>query len=44
VFAATSADVSTVVVGGALVVEDGRHIGVPETGAALDSAIAAVLR
>ena len=43
VFAATSADVSTVVVGGALVVEDGRHIGVPETGAALDSAIAAVL-
>lgn len=44
VFAATSADVSTVVVGGAVVVEDGRHATVPDTGAALDAAISAVLR
>ena len=42
-FAATGADVSTVVVGGTVVVDDGRHTSVPETGAALEQAIAAVL-
>lgn len=43
-FAATGADVSTVVVGGRVVVDDGRHVTVPDTGQVLEQAIAAVLR
>ncbi len=43
VFAATSADVSTVVVGGRIVVTEGRHLTLPDTGAALDAAIARVM-
>lgn len=42
VFAATSADVTTVVVDGTVVVRDGRHLGVPDVGHELDVAIAAV--
>jgi formiminoglutamate deiminase len=43
VFAATAADVSHVVVGGRLVVADGRHVAV-DVPRALDAAIAAVFR
>ena len=43
VFAATGADVSTVVVGGCKVVDEGRHVTLPETGAALNLAISAAL-
>jgi formiminoglutamate deiminase len=43
VFAATAADVATVVVGGEVVVRDGVHVLVPSPGAALRDAIAAVL-
>ena len=42
VFAAGAADVSTVVVGGRLVVDDGVHLALPETGLELDRAINAV--
>ena len=42
VFAATSADVRDVVVGGSVVVRDGVHRTVPDVGAALTDAIAAV--
>jgi formiminoglutamate deiminase len=43
VFAATAADVRTVVVGGAVVVEDGVHLAVPRTGSELSAVIADVL-
>ncbi len=43
VFAATSADVSTVIVAGRMIVDDGRHVDGPEVGTALDAAIAMVL-
>jgi cytosine/adenosine deaminase-related metal-dependent hydrolase len=43
VFGATAADVSTVVVGGEVVVRDGRHARVEAPGAALRAAIEAVL-
>ena len=43
VFGATAADVSTVVVGGEVVVRDGAHARVASPGAALRTAIAAVL-
>jgi formiminoglutamate deiminase len=43
IFAATAADVTTVVVGGTLVVEDGRHVSVPEVGRDLELAIGAAL-
>ncbi len=43
VFAAGAADVSHVVVGGDLVVEDGVHVRVPDVGRALADSIAAVL-
>jgi cytosine/adenosine deaminase-related metal-dependent hydrolase len=39
VFAATASDVRDVVVGGRVVVRDGRHQLVPEVGAALATAI-----
>ena len=39
-FAATSADVTTVVVGGRVIVDDGRHCLVPDVGGALAAAIA----
>lgn len=39
VFSATAADVSTVIVGGRTVVDDGRHIDSPAVGDALDTAI-----
>ncbi|WP_084713907.1 formimidoylglutamate deiminase [Streptacidiphilus rugosus] len=42
VFAATSADVRDVVVGGRVIVRDGVHVTVPETGKALHEAIAAL--
>lgn len=42
VFAATASDVSTVVVGGQVIVDDGCHLGIPDTGRELDEAIAAV--
>ncbi len=42
-FAATASDVDTVVVGGEIVVDGGRHRRVPDVGAALEAAIAAVL-
>ena len=42
VFAATASDVSSVVVGGRLVVRDGRHLDVPEVGAELAAAISAL--
>jgi formiminoglutamate deiminase len=42
VFAATAADVRDVVVGGRLIVRDGVHLTVPDVGAALADAIAAV--
>jgi formiminoglutamate deiminase len=42
VFAATSADVRDLVVGGRIVVRDGVHQTVPDVGAALNQAIAAV--
>ena len=42
VFAATGSDVREVVVGGRFVVRDGVHVSVPDVGAALGSAIAAV--
>lgn len=41
-FAATAADVTTVIVGGRLVVDDGRHTTVPDVGRALETAIASV--
>jgi formiminoglutamate deiminase len=43
VFSATACDVTTVVVGGNVVVDSGRHFGVPDVGRALDAAIANVL-
>lgn len=43
VFAGTAADVSHVVTGGRLVVEDGRHLRVDDVGGALDTAITALL-
>lgn len=43
-FAATSADVTDVVVAGRRIVRDGRHTLVPDVGAALDAAIGEVLR
>jgi formiminoglutamate deiminase len=43
VFSATASDVETVVVGGRLVVQGGRHLRVGHVGGALDEAIAAVL-
>jgi formiminoglutamate deiminase len=42
VFAATAADVRTVVVGGEVVVEDGRHLRVADVGGALSAAIGAL--
>ncbi|MFC9595683.1 formimidoylglutamate deiminase [Streptomyces sp. NPDC056944] len=42
VFAATAADVHHVVVGGRIVVRDGVHVSVPDTGEALATAIAAL--
>ncbi|MFE5594255.1 formimidoylglutamate deiminase [Streptomyces sp. NPDC056549] len=42
VFAATAADVHHVVVGGRIVVRDGAHVSVPDTGEALATAIAAL--
>jgi cytosine/adenosine deaminase-related metal-dependent hydrolase len=42
VFAATAADVTSVVVSGRQVVADGQHLLVGDVGAALDSAIAAL--
>ncbi|HVQ17425.1 MAG TPA: formimidoylglutamate deiminase [Actinomycetes bacterium] len=42
VFAATASDVTTVVVGGRVVVSEGRHLTLPEVGRALDAAIGAV--
>ena len=42
VFAAAAADVTSVVVGGRRVVEDGRHLGVPEVGRELATAIRAL--
>lgn len=42
IFAATASDVTTVIVGGQLVVDDGRHTTVPDVGRALEIAIAAV--
>lgn len=43
VFAATAADVTTVVVGGDTVVRDGRHLSVPDVGLELERAIGAAL-
>jgi formiminoglutamate deiminase len=43
VFAASAADVDTVVVGGRIVVKDGRHLLVPDVAQELAAAIAAVL-
>lgn len=40
VFAATAADVSTVVVDGRIIVDDGQHVVVADVGRALDAAIA----
>ncbi|MCQ9165966.1 formimidoylglutamate deiminase [Arthrobacter sp. STN4] len=42
-FAATSADVRTVIRGGDVVVEDGRNLHVPDTGRALESAINTIM-
>jgi cytosine/adenosine deaminase-related metal-dependent hydrolase len=42
VFAATAADVTDVVVGGRVVVDEGRHQWVAEEGQALDAAVAEV--
>lgn len=42
IFAATASDVTTVIVGGQLVVDDGRHTTVPDVGRALEIAIVAV--
>ena len=42
VFAATSSDVSTVVVGGRMVVQDGRHLGVPDVAGELAGAISSL--
>jgi cytosine/adenosine deaminase-related metal-dependent hydrolase len=42
VFAATAADVTSMVVSGRQVVEDGRHLLVGDVGAALDRAIGAL--
>jgi cytosine/adenosine deaminase-related metal-dependent hydrolase len=42
-FAGTAADVSSVVVAGRLVVEDGQHAAVEDVGKALQSAVAACL-
>jgi len=42
VFAATAADVTSVVVGGRQVVQDGRHLLVGDVGTALARAIVAV--
>ena len=39
VFSATTADVSDVVIGGRVVVSEGRHANVPDVGLALDSSI-----
>jgi formiminoglutamate deiminase len=41
-FAATASDVTTVIVGGRTVVQDGRHAGVPDVGRALEETIAAL--
>lgn len=43
VFAATATDTSTVMVGGQLIVDEGRHLGLPNTGQALEDAIATVI-
>ena len=43
VFAASPADVSTVVVGGSVIVEDGVHANVPDVGQALETSILAAL-
>ncbi|NEE48362.1 formimidoylglutamate deiminase, partial [Streptomyces sp. SID8455] len=42
VFAAGAADVRHVLVGGRVIVRDGRHVTLPETGRALAEAVAAV--
>jgi hypothetical protein len=42
VFAATAADVTSVVAGGRQIVRDGRHLLVDDVGAALAAAIAAL--
>lgn len=44
IFAATAADVRTVIVGGSLVVDDGVHLAVPHTGRELAAAIDRVMR
>lgn len=41
IFAATASDVTTVVVGGRIVVDSGAHVAVPDVGAELEGAIAA---
>lgn len=43
VFAASAADVATVVVGGRTVVDDGGHLTIPDVGSALEASIGAVL-
>lgn len=43
VFAATAADVTTVVVGGRTIVQDGRHADLPDVGRDLERAVAAAL-
>jgi cytosine/adenosine deaminase-related metal-dependent hydrolase len=43
VFAATAADVASVVVGGRLVVQNGQHTAVEDVGKALESAVASCL-
>lgn len=42
IFAATAADVTTVVVGGRVVVRGGRHVGLADVGSELEDAIAAI--
>ena len=42
-FAATAADVTSVVVSGRQVVRDGRHLLIPDVATALDRAIGALL-
>jgi formiminoglutamate deiminase len=43
VFAATGADVTTVVVGGRTIVHEGRHVDLPDVGPALERAVAVAL-
>lgn len=42
-FAATAADVTTVIVGGKPVVDEGQHVTLPDVGGALETSITAVL-